>query len=94
MGQRWRVGKREGGRLVGTDETRETSKGNSRSGARPRPRVPGQGGKELNRGLGATSEEMVGGRRIGEDQSRTSEGRRTKMRTRMRTRIKRTRRRK
>lgn len=31
MGQRWRVGKREGGReggrLVGTDETRETSKG-------------------------------------------------------------------
>lgn len=54
----------------GTDETRETSKGNSRSGARPRPRVPGQGGKELNRGLGATSEEMVGGRRIGEDQGR------------------------
>lgn len=28
----------------------------------------GEGGKELNRGLGATSEEMVGGRRIGEDQ--------------------------
>lgn len=28
----------------------------------------GGGGKELNRGLGATSEEMVGGRRIGEDQ--------------------------
>lgn len=28
----------------------------------------GKGGKELNRGLGATSEEMVGGRRIGEDQ--------------------------
>lgn len=30
--------------------------------------MPGQGGEELNRGLGATSEEMVGGRRIGEDQ--------------------------
>lgn len=28
----------------------------------------GKGGKELNQGLGATSEEMVGGRRIGEDQ--------------------------
>lgn len=56
--------------MVGTDETRETSKGNSRSGARSRPRVPGHGGgKELNRGLGATSEEMVGGRRIGEDQA-------------------------
>lgn len=35
----------------------------------------GKGGKELNRGLGATSEETVGGRRIGEDQGLESGGR-------------------
>lgn len=54
MGQRWRVEKKEGGRAIGryADETRETSKGNSRSGARPRPRVPGQGGKRTKSRVG------------------------------------------
>lgn len=55
-----------------------------------------EGGKELNRGLGATSEEMVGGRRIGEDQALGTgkRGKEDEVRTRMRTRIRRTRRRK
>lgn len=44
-----------------TKRTRR-ARGNGRSGARPRPTVPGRAGRgeELNRGLGATSEEMVG----------------------------------
>lgn len=67
--KRWRVEEKKGERAIGRTnarlETRDEARGNERSGAQTRDRGcqgarGGRGRKKLNRGLGATSEEMVG----------------------------------